>query len=93
MKILFCIAGGGMYGILDDDILKRTDPLVYAKRAFSLEILPAQVKSPRGENMNFTISTYKDIMVSCSFIADMSEDAMFYQKITEIITKERANEN
>ncbi len=94
MKILYCIAGMGFYGILERDILEQDKLFISARRVFSLEANPTQsIRSPRGDMMNFMIATYDDVMLNCAFIANMSEKAMFYQKILEIIEKEKTNEN
>jgi len=46
MKILYCIAGNGYYGVLRDDVLNMQDEqnlsqtglIIKAKRVFSLEV-------------------------------------------------------
>jgi len=94
MKILYCVVGMGFYGIIEDDILQRDKLFISTRRVFSIEVDPNQsIRSPRGEPLGFIISTYENVMMDCVFIADMSEKAVFYQKIMEILKGEKANEN
>jgi len=95
MKILYCIAGMGFYGVLESDILDRNGFIISAKRVFSIEANPSQViSSPKGGGMlSFVISTYEDVMMNCTFISNMSEGAPFYKRIMEIVKKEKVDEN
>jgi len=99
MKILYCIAGHGIYGVLESEIVSRgygelsRTLIISAKRVFSLEVNPSQVVTPGGQSITFAISTYNNVMINCSFIADMSEQAPFYQEIIKILRKETISEN
>jgi len=92
MKILYCIAGVGCHGVLENDVLKRDGLIISAKRVFSLEANPSQVIT-KGQGMSFRISTYDNVMMNCSFIAEMAEQAPFYQEIIKIVEKEASREN
>ena len=86
MKILYCIAGLGYYGVLEQDIFWRDKFTISAKRVFSIEINSSQViKSPGGEAMSYIISAYEDVLMNCTFISNMSENTPFYQRIMEIV--------
>ncbi len=94
MKILYCIAGIGYYGVLESDIEFRDGFTIEAKRVFSVEANPSQViRSPEEKTINYIISSYKNVVMNCTFISDMSEDAPLYQKIVEIVKKEIKYEN
>ena len=94
MKILYCLAGNGCYGVIEDEIKKRAGLYIYAKRVFAIEMVPLQTIGPQGKNaMSYVISTYEDVMMNCVFISNMSEQSPFYQKIMEIVEKEKVGEN
>lgn len=92
MKILYCISGGGFYGVVSEDITNQSDMRIDAKRVFSLEPSAETIQSPRGmRNSGFMISVYNNVMLECSLIAVMDEKAVFHQKITEIVEQEKRN--
>ena len=93
MKILYCIAGHGIYGVLESEITSRVGSCISAKRIFSLEANPSQVVMAKGQTVNFAIAIYDNAEIFCSFISNMSEKALFYQEIAKFIRKEAASEN
>lgn len=91
MKILYCIVGMGLYGVLEGDVLKQDGLIISARRVFSVEVSPQAIKtisSSRDGIMNFVILTYEDVIMNCTFISNMSEKASFYQEIMKIVEKE-----
>ena len=94
MKILYCIAGIGYYGVLESDIEFRDGFTIEAKRVFSVEADSSQViRSPERKAMSYIISSYENVVMNCTFISDMSINAPFYQRIMEIVKKEASHEN
>ena len=94
MKIFYCIVGMGFYGVVEDDVLSRDGLIISARRVFSIEAAPTQtIRSLKGDGVNFVISMYEDVTLNCAFISNMSKEAPFYQKILEILEKEKADEN
>ena len=82
----------GYFGVLEDEILKRDGMIVSAKRVFSLEANSSQVII-KGQGINFIMVAYNNVVINCSFIADLSEQSPFYQEIMKIVRKEVASEN
>ena len=93
MKILYCIAGHGTYGVLESEITSKIGFCISAKRVFSLEANPSQVIMAKGQTVSFTIAIYDNVEIFCSFISNMSEKAPFYQEIIKFVRKEAASEN
>jgi hypothetical protein len=94
MKILYCIAGMGCYGVLESDILNREEFYISAKRVFSIEVNSSQtISSPRGRGMqSFVISIFENVTMNCNFIANMSEEAPFYKEIMKIVESGKVKE-
>ena len=89
MKILYCIAGMGIYGVLESDIEFRDGFTIEAKRVFSVEANPSQfIRSPERKDIRYIISSYENVVMNCTFISDMSINAPLYQSIMEIVKKE-----
>lgn len=82
-KILYCISVGGFYGVIEDEIIKRDNLFLCAKRVFSLEAVPpsTQIKRIGGEDITFIISVYDNVMMNCNFISDLSENSQLYKTI------------
>lgn len=93
MKILYCIAGHGIYGVLESEITSRVESRISAKRIFSLEASPSQSIISKGQAVSFTIAIYDNAEIFCNFISDLSEKALFYQEIVKFIRKEAVGEN
>jgi len=93
MKILYCVAGNTVLGVLESDINSRDRLVISSKRAFLPQVIPSQtIQSPKNiQAIKFVTTPIYNVWVSCDFIVDMTEEEhfkQFYQEIMKVVEKE-----
>lgn len=100
-KIYYCTVGMMMFGVLEEEIIKRAGLFIEANRIFVMQQVPTQVLTPvrgRGDQiLEFIIATYSNVTVQCDMISDLDPRNSLYQGIMKGLEEEarkaKPNEN